>query len=42
MGFCFNEKIKNKQVNEVVNNVKRWTEGRGFISGVSYINKILI
>ena len=31
-----------KKVNEVVNNVKRWTGGHGFTSGVSPINKILI
>ena len=29
-----------KQVNEVVNNVKRWTGGHGFTSGVSQVNKI--
>ena len=28
-----------KQVNEVVNNVKRWTGGHGFTSGVSQVNK---
>ena len=31
-----------KQVNEVLNNVKRWTEGHGFTSGVSQLNKTLI
>ena len=31
-----------KQVNKIVNNVKRWTGGHGFTSGVSPINKILI
>ena len=29
-----------KQVNEVVNNVKRCTGGHGFTSGVSQVNKI--
>ena len=28
-----------KQVNEVVNNEKRWTGGHGFTSGVSQIDK---
>ena len=28
-----------KQVNEVVNNVKRWTGGHGFTSGVSQLIK---
>ena len=28
-----------KKVNEVVNNVKRWTRGHGFTSGVSQVNK---
>ena len=28
------------QENEVVNNVKRWTGGHGFTSGVSQVNKI--
>ena len=31
-----------KQVNEVVTNVKRWTGGHGFTSGVSQIDKTLI
>ena len=31
-----------KKVNEVVNNVKIWTGGHGFTSGVYPINKILI
>ena len=31
-----------KKVNKVVNNVKRWTGGHGFTSGISPINKILI
>ena len=30
------------QVNEIVDNVKIWTGGHGFTSGVSPINKILI
>ena len=29
-----------KKVNEVVNNIKRWTGGHGFTSGVSQVNKI--
>ena len=28
------------KVNEVVNNVKRWTGGHGFTSRVSQVNKI--
>ena len=31
-----------KQLNEVVNNVKRWTGGHGFTNGVSKIDKTLI
>ena len=29
-----------KQINEIVNNVKRWTGGHGFTSGVSQVDKI--
>ena len=31
-----------KQVNEVANNVKRWTGDYGFTCGISPINKIFI
>ena len=40
---CKNDQRSNddeKPVNEVVNNVKIWTGGHGFTSGVSQVNKI--